>query len=302
MRKARVFISCGQRDQREVNIGKAVEDYFKKRQFETYFAERVHSPDALTENIFKFLRQSEYFIFIDFKREKITNIDNRGSLFVNQEAAIATFLKINGLGFYEIGTKREGILDYHIYNAFSFQDGTEIIKILEAESKNWDIHSANELYISYDDTLTSRNVTLNNDPRKPLSDWYHLDILNRNKDKHALSCLAYVTNILDVNNNKEYEIPSCELVWAGIGDIMVNIAGGTRRELDAFYLIHPDSMICFHHRRIMTTNQRYWLPRLPAGKYEIEYAIISSNFVEVSKKYVLEFGGSPRDVRFTGAK
>jgi len=63
MRNARVFISCGQKNRREKNIGKTVEEFFRKRGFETYFAERVHSPDALTENIFKFLKQSEYFVF-----------------------------------------------------------------------------------------------------------------------------------------------------------------------------------------------------------------------------------------------
>ena len=95
MRKARVFISCGQSTDREKNIGLAVEAYFKnERRFETYFAERVHSSDALTENIFSFLSQSEYFIFIDFKRDSIGGNDYRGSLFVNQEIAIATFLKL----------------------------------------------------------------------------------------------------------------------------------------------------------------------------------------------------------------
>jgi len=147
MRNARVFISCGQRKPREIAIGKAVEEYFRKRDFETYFAEIVHSPEALTENIFRFMRESEYFVFIDFKREQINSNDYRGSLFVNQEAAIAIFLRLNGLGFYEKGVKREGILDYHIYNSFPFEDGTEIIGILSEETKHWDKNSVNEIKI-----------------------------------------------------------------------------------------------------------------------------------------------------------
>lgn len=135
MRNARVFISCGQRDDREKTVGKSVEDYFKGKGFETYFAERVHSSDALTENIFKSLTQSEYFVFIDFRREKINEKGFRGALFVNQEIAIATFLKLQGIGFCEKGTKREGILTYHIYNEFPFEDETEIIEILEEETK-----------------------------------------------------------------------------------------------------------------------------------------------------------------------
>ena len=149
MRNARIFISCGQSTDREIKIGKFVEDYFRDRKFETYFAERVHSSDALTENIFKFLKKSEYFIFIDFKREKISENIFRGSLFVNQEIAIATFLELPGIGFTEKGVKREGILNYQIYNEFVFEDGLEISKVLEEETKRWDKDSVNELEIIY---------------------------------------------------------------------------------------------------------------------------------------------------------
>jgi len=301
MRKARVFISCGQRTGREIEIGKSVEHFFKSNKFETYFAERVHSSDALTDNIFKFLRQSEYFVFIDFKREKINEEEFRGSLFVNQEIAIATFLKLEGLGFCEKGTKREGILDYHIYNEFPFEDETEIIEILKKETKKWDINSVNELKIIYDPKSTSRNIIIKDHPQQPLSDWYHLEIKNRNKSKHAFLCHGYVTRIKDLNSKAEFEIPTNELIWSGIGNVMVNIMGGTKRELDAFYIIHGENRIRFHQRLLTTTSPQYHLPNLPQGKYLIEYTIISSNFEKVSQNYILEFGGSVKDVVFKEA-
>jgi hypothetical protein len=148
MRKARVFISCGQRTDREKNIGMEVDRYFKERGFDTYFAEKVHSPEALTEHIFTYLKESEYFVFIDFKREKINENQYRGSLFVNQEIGISTFLKIPGIGFHEKKVEREGILKFQIYNAFPFEDGTEIIAKLRDETSNWDPNSVNELHLS----------------------------------------------------------------------------------------------------------------------------------------------------------
>ena len=154
MRNARVFISCGQRTASERQIGKSIEDYFKSRGFETYFAERVHSPEALTENIFEFLRQSEYFVFVDFKRERIDKGEHRGSLFVNQELAISTFLKLPGIGFSEVGVKREGILDYQIYNAIPFTNGLEVIDALGDQTQTWDNTSVNELSIKYDSATT----------------------------------------------------------------------------------------------------------------------------------------------------
>lgn len=279
---------------------------FFGRDFEAYFAEKVHSSDALTENIFKFLRQSEYFVFIDFKREEIIDFKReeikegefRGSLFVNQELAIATFLRLQGLGFCEKGVKREGILHYHIYNAFPFKDETEIIQKLEEETKNWDINSVNELKMRYNPESTSKNFVLQNRSDQPLSDWYHLEIKNRNKSRDAFSCLGYVTMIKNLDINEEYEIPSIELIWSGIGQIMVSIMGGTSRELDAFLIIHGEDKIRFHQRKMTTDNQRYFLPDLPKGKYLIEYSIISSNFEKVAQSYILDFGGSKDEITF----
>jgi len=303
MRNARVFISSGQRTKRETNIGKSVEEYFRKREFETYFAERVHSSEALTENIFRFLRQSEYFVFIDFKRDRIRECEEefRGSLFVNQEIAMATFLKLRGIGFYEKGTKREGILSYQIYNARRFEDGTEIIGMLEDETKEWDRDSVNELKIIYDPASVSRNVVIKDHPQKSLSDWYHVGIRNRNKSKHAFSCSGYVTRIRDVEKNVEYKIPTNELIWSGIGDITVNIMADTIRELDALYVIHGENQIHFHERRLTTTNPKYSLPVLGEGEYLIEYTVICSNFEKVCQNYSLEFRGFTKDIVFKPA-
>lgn len=300
MRNARVFISCGQRDKGEKKIGMKVEDYFKSRGFETYLADRVHSPDALTENIFKFLRQSEYFVFVDFGREKISKTERRGSLFVNQEIAIATFLRLQGIGFHEKGVKREGILNYHIYNAFPFEDEKEIIETLKKESKKWDRDSVNELKIMSESV--SKNVIVQHEDKSTLSDWYHIGIKNRDKSKHAFSCSGYITRIRDLTKNVEYKIPTNELIWSGVGAITVNIMAGTTRELDALYVIHDGNQIHFHQRRLTTTNPKYHLPVLEKGKYLIEYTIISSNFENVSQNYVLEFEGSVKDVVFWPAR
>lgn len=297
MRNARVFISCGQAEKREITIGKSVEEYFKKKGFETYFAEEVHSSEGLTGNIFKFLNQSEYFVFVDFRREKL-EAEHRGSLFVNQEIAIATFLNMPMIGFVEKGVKLEGILKYQICNPIPFEDGTEILKSLKTLTENWDANSVDELKIVYDPSHTDSNVILRDDPQHRLSNWYHLDIFNRNKRKHAFLCACYVTEIKDLLNQKEYELPTNELMWAGVGDITVNIMGGTKRELDAFCVIHGDDRVHFHQRPLGTTCPRFGISSLPKGKYSIEYTVISSNFTKTSQKFVLEFQEELKKLRF----
>jgi hypothetical protein len=299
VRKARVFISCGQLAEREKKIGLAVENYFKnERRFETYFAERVHSPDGLTENIFQHLRESEYFIFIDFKRNSIGIKKFRGSLFVNQEIAIASFLKLKGLGFVEKGIKREGILNYQIYNAFPFKNETEILQILKKETQDWDPDSVNELQLLFDPSNTTRNITLSNTPGNPLSDWYHIEVWNRNKIKHAFACSAYVSKIIDVGSGMVINTPTIELVWSGIGDIAINIMADGKRELDAFFVTHNNGLIHFNQRALSTSNPKYRLPDLPQGEYLITYTIISDNFLLASKEFRIIHRGSHAAINF----
>src|SRR3990172_3073625 len=195
MRKARVFISCGQQSDREVAIGKAVETHLSnKRRFKTYFAGRVHSSDALTTNIFHALKNSEYFVFVDFRRDSIGEDQYRGSLFVNQEVAIATFLGLTGVGFCERSVKRAGILQYHIYNEHYFDDGTEIISKLEEVTATWAPGSVNELEVVLSKSPT-KDVKLSNHPQQPLTDWYHLEVRNNSKSRHGFSVHGYVTRI-----------------------------------------------------------------------------------------------------------
>jgi len=298
LRSARVFISCGQGNRREKAIGIAVREYFVDRGFETYFAELVNSAEALTENIFRFLNNSEYFVFIDFKREKLSDDQYRGSLFVNQELAIATFLQLPGLGFTEKGVRREGILAYQIYNAISFEDGAQILAALKEKTADWKTDSVNELAIRYDPNATTRGAHLSDVPGNPASDWYHLEVLNRNKRKHVLSCMGYVTEIHNIETGHKYDLPTVELNWSGIGEVTTNIIADGRRDLDAFLVVEGHNHILFPERRLGTTNPRYHLPELGPGRYEIEFMVVSGNFATVASRYLLEFEGNRGSVRF----
>jgi hypothetical protein len=298
LRSARVFISCGQLDGREKNIGMAVKQHFADRGFETYFAELVNSSEALTENIFRFLNDSEYFVFVDFKRDVLNGDQYPGWLFVNQELAIATFLQLPGIGFTEKGVKREGILGYQIYNAVPFEDGTQILTALKEKTADWDPNSVNELTIRYDPNTTTKGTRLSNWPGNPASDWYHLEVLNRNKRKHAFACMRYVTEIHNLESDQEYNLPTIGLNWSGIGEVTANIIAGGRRDLDAFFVVQGHEHILFHERSLGTTNPRYHLPKLGPGRYKIEFAVMSANFATVASRWLLEFDGRPESVSF----
>jgi hypothetical protein len=217
---------------------------------------------------------------------------------VNQELAIATFLQLPGLGFTERGVKREGILNYQIYNAVPFEDSAEIFAALNERTRDWDPDSVNELAIRHDPNTTTRGTHLIDVPGHPASDWCHLEVLNRNKRKHALSCTGYVTKIHHIESDHQYTLPTVEINWSGIGEVTTNIIADGRRDLDAFFVAQGHPYVRFPERTLGTTSPRYHLPELGPGRYEIEFAVVSANFATVTSRYLLEFGGTRDSVQF----
>jgi hypothetical protein len=101
--RARVFISCGQnKGSGEQELADEIGGRLKGLGFDPYVAVGEQSLRGLKENIFGQLNRSEYFLFVDFKREPLGKTGfHRGSLFSHQELAVASFLEIDVLAFQE---------------------------------------------------------------------------------------------------------------------------------------------------------------------------------------------------------
>ena len=67
---ARIFISCGHKDTDEARIASAIKLKTKSLGFDPYVAIDVQTFQGLKESIFVQLENSEYFIFVNFKRER----------------------------------------------------------------------------------------------------------------------------------------------------------------------------------------------------------------------------------------
>ncbi len=122
--KAKVFVSCGQAvGSGEVDVARCVAANLVGLGFDPYVAVEEQTLRGLKEDVFAQLADSEYFVFIDFKREALSNSDpavHRGSLFSHQELALATFLDIPVIALQEAGVKRDdGILRFVQANAYS---------------------------------------------------------------------------------------------------------------------------------------------------------------------------------------
>lgn len=140
----RVFISCGQRTG-ERKFAKQLSSWFKSKGFLPYVAIETQSIQDVNSGIINELRNSDFYVFIDFKREEIgkdrkNNSIHRGSLFTNQELAIVYYLNFEKIIFFQqAGVKLEGLLQYMLSNATKFDDGNDLLeKVKETvKKKNW---------------------------------------------------------------------------------------------------------------------------------------------------------------------
>jgi hypothetical protein len=271
MIKARVFISCGQSTAEEKEIGNAVVDYFKKRGFEPYFAEEVHSPLGLTQNIFESLKRSEYFVCINPTRDN----SDFGSLFVQQELAIASFLELPLVAFHQPGVRLQGVAKYLHVNSLQMNTISEMLAYLERYTAQWEPESKNQFRLSWGHE--SLNVAILNQNRQ-LSNWYHIKVENLSAVIHAKNCYCYIESIHDLLADKqlfgknEYKN---ELSWAGTDHTNVDIPRQAKRDIDAIFTVLGSSWWVFNER---STSTIYRYPRLPDGKYKITYVAHSDNF------------------------
>src|SRR6516162_668379 len=143
--QARVFISCGQNKATdETTTAREIGLRFERLGYEPYIAGQEQTLRGLKENIFERLRESEYFVFVDFKRERLGNknpAQYRGSLFSHQELAIASYLEKPTLILQERGIKKlDGLLLCLQANIEPFTDRHHLPDIIgsKVQDRKWD--------------------------------------------------------------------------------------------------------------------------------------------------------------------
>jgi hypothetical protein len=140
---ARVFISCGQATTEERGVASEIRQWLRSKGFDPYVAIQTQSIQDVNSAIIKELKRADYYIFVDFRREKLV-LDGseawRGSLFTNQELAIAYILGFEKVIFFQQeGVLLEGLLKYMGSNATLFTTTDELLKSLKEAigDKQW---------------------------------------------------------------------------------------------------------------------------------------------------------------------
>jgi hypothetical protein len=135
-----VFVSCGQKTSEEVELGERISNLIQERTgLKTYFAEEQSSLEGVTQHIYQAIYDSAGFIAVMHRRDKLSPSKElfRGSLWVEQEIAIASFIvQVLGISlpsraYLQKGVQREGVRNAIIFNPIEFETFEEVINDLE---------------------------------------------------------------------------------------------------------------------------------------------------------------------------
>ncbi len=274
--RAKVFISCGQRPGIELNTANAVSKRVQELGFDAYVALEQQSLKGLKENIFAELESSEYFIFIDFPREQLDGSgDSRGSLFANQELALASYLDLDVMAFQQEGVKREdGIMRFLQVNCLPFSDAGQLPGLVEDRIKKmgWRSDFKNALVLSISTPPFTDAVDLSGANNR----FFHLDVRNLHHRKPALFCTAYVESIVSGGLGASGGLRMVELKWAGSSEQFAVVPPGTARQIDAGFVPHrAPNVFAFN---TFSTSSQYMPPLCGPASFEATYLVVSQNF------------------------
>ena len=295
--KARVFISCGQRiDTEEVDLAQKIAAMLEKRGYAPYVAVMEKSLRGLKENLFERLLETEYFLFIDTRRERISKREYRGSLFCHQELAIAAFLEKRVLPFQQAGIRKlDGVMALLQANAIEFKTEKELLRLLAAAvKKEWKPNWRNELIIEVS-PKTGDEVHLGPTPEaRPVRYWF-LTVKNRNIYSAAHNCYGYLRKAHRLSApSGNLPIETVEYKWTGFTFPNVTIPPGASRQMDAFTMYFDDpKQTC--SRNFFSDSRHFHHFMNPAGEYLLEFCVHSDDFEESTEIFYLSFDGKSVD-------
>lgn len=295
---ARVFISCGQnKASDELKLAEDIGAKLASLSFDPYVAVGEQSLRGIKENVFGQLSRSEYFLFVDFKRERLDGTDiHRGSLFSHQELAVASFLGIDVLAFQEHGTKvTDGILGFIHANAIPFSERNRLPELVAASVQQrinegrWDPRWRNELALERRPEDFTDPVIRNTGQT---GRFFHIGVRNRHRSKTALNCYAYLETASALDSGSDVPVRQVEFKWEGYMLPNAHIHARTVRSFDAFYILHD-------HPTQIQFNSPFcdawpFLPNIggPNSHYKLSYAVLADNFPPARRSFLLNISNS----------
>lgn len=299
--KARVFISCGQnKATAEVAIAEEIADSLSSLGYDPYIAVQEQTLRGLTENIFRQLADSEYLIFIDFKREQLANSpDFRGSLFSHQELAIAAFRDLEVLAFQEAGVlKLDGMMRFLQTNAIAFSDRATLpsLVISQVKARGWTPSWRRTLRLERDSAQFTDVPSIDQQGRPAgIRRFFHARVVNQHKSLVAAHAYVYLDRIANADGSAPVQMKAIELKWAGYIFPNAVVRPGTGRDFDCCWIHeqHP-SVAGFN----VFADSTEYIPRIPGpGVFRLSFIALADGFSPQSLDLTLTLGRTLDEAR-----
>jgi hypothetical protein len=316
--RARVFISCGQqRETFEEKIADEIKAKLDSMGFESYVAVTEQTLEGVKENIFRKLSESEYLIFVDFKRDRLfmekdgkfeDTRKHRGSLFSNQELAVATYLgDIDCIAFQEQGVKElDGILRFIQTNCTPFTDRSSLPKLIadkvrkKIDKGEWNPHWRNELVLKRSDPREYELVNDSGENPDPTR-YFHIAVQNSHRNRIAHDCVGYIERIEVLSTGEVIEPDLVELKWKGFITSRIAIPPQKSRYLDGFYIRHvlPKTVSLGINASVVDyTGYLNSYTLWNANDCDLIYVVFSNNFLPARRTFRLRMGNNLDDIEF----
>lgn len=299
----KIFISCGQASAEERQVAADLEVWLRGRGFDPYVAIQTQSLQDVNSGIIGNLRSSDYYIFIDFKREQIDTLvsgtpEYRGSLFTHQELAIAYLLDFEFVIYLrEQNVRLEGLGQYLLTNAKTFDDKNDVLAIIQREfaQRQWDTNYSKQLVVS--DLIYAGAWKFTDHARSGDEHIWHISVENRRRDIPAFNTLARLFKITIPDGNIIDSPDQNFLKWAGkTKTFSTTIIQGDKTSFDCIALdCHQPSHVYLHSEEDRPPRQP--IIRTP-GHYILHYQILAIGFQIVGFNIELDLTGNFSTTRF----
>lgn len=204
---ARVFISCGQASPEERLVAQNVSAWLSSQGFRPYVAVNVQTIPDLNSGIIGSLRDSDYYLFIDFPREPLNATgEYRGSLYTHQELAAAYILNLSPMILISHErVKNEGIKKFIVSNSPAFKTADEVPHLVQeaVSAAGWTPAFSRHMSVTLRLENPCRYFDHTTGPQGRQTRVLHGDVRNHRNDLPAKDTICRLAAITDAAGQRQ---------------------------------------------------------------------------------------------------
>ena len=282
----KVFASCGQRPG-ERGVVDRICQLLTARGLEPYVAVQAQSLHDVSSGIIRNLKDADYYLFVDFRRERLCDCEGskgfRGSLFTNQEMAIA-----HVLGFVECiflkqrDVRLEGIGQFVMANAREFTDADDMLHILEDEldRRQWSPTYSRQLVAIRVSRTPPYDYCDHASIQRRVVSW-GVDVENRRTDRAAEHASARLWSYTDPEGKEHESRDRSNLKWGGAQGYERAIWPSSVEDIDALVVQEGEPRAFFLHSAADVNPRRRVIENAEDGDYCLQYRVYSEGFPDL---------------------